>query len=94
MVIPKKALEVSQSAPHSILLNHGAKTERKDRRGTIIKHEEVHFESQFAGTPPPGRKRKSFKVTFMDKETGDSLTKIKEVESFKKYNSTDPEVKL
>ncbi|CAI2381431.1 unnamed protein product [Moneuplotes crassus] len=93
-VFSKKKPPLLQSAPHSILVHHGGKTERRDRLGTLIRHDEECFESQFTGTPPPHRKRKSYKVTFKDKQTGDSLTKIKEVESFKKYNSVEPEAKL
>ena len=62
--------------------------------GTVIKHNSKNFESEFKGTPPVTRKRKSYQVTFRDNQTGQSLSKVVEVESYKKYNSTDPENRL
>ena len=71
-----------------------AKRSRRDRLGTLIHHPTGNFEEEFPGSPPVDRKRKSFHVTFKDNQTGGSLAKIIEVESYKKYNTLEPEVKL
>mmetsp|Transcript_649 Transcript_649/g.746 ORF Transcript_649/g.746 Transcript_649/m.746 type:complete len:106 (+) Transcript_649:91-408(+) len=89
-----KITRMNNTVPQSILRAKICKTARHDRLGTLIKHGETTFESEFKGTPPTTRKRKSFKVTFKDKETGKELARVVEVESYKKYNSLEPEVKL
>ena len=83
----------NNSVPISIL-RRKSQRERADRMGTMIKHSEGNFESEFQGSPPSMRNRKTFQVTFKDKQLGTSLAKVIEVESYKRYNTNDPEVKL
>ena len=92
--IEKQPLTTSKSVPSGILRKKTIDSVRRDRLGTLIKHNSKNFESEFQGTPPKSRKRNTFQVTFKDKAEGGPLTKIVEVESYKKYNSLDPEVKL
>ena len=87
-------IKIKASAPLSWLKNHNSELKRTDRLGTLIEHSEKEFEEGLTGSPPSMRKRKTFQVTFKDKALGESLAKVIEVESYKRYNSQDPEVKL
>ena len=87
-------LKPSKSILSSIIINKTWTHTRRDRLGTLIQHGSKNFESEFKGTPPKSRKRKAFQVTFKDNAEGGALAKVVEVESFKKYNSLDPEIKL
>ena len=93
-IYSKPVLTQHSSEPLSALRNRVSRQGRRDRLGTLIHHDPHDFESEFKGTPPVQRKRKTFQVTFKDKAEGGSLAKVVEVESYKKYNSLDPEVKL
>ena len=86
-------LSKNNSVPMSIIRNRSQR-HRSDRNGTLIEISDKEFESEYKGSPPSLRKRKTFQVTFKDKQLGTSLAKVIEVESYKKYNVTDPEVKL
>ena len=77
----------------SILVNH-QRRERKDRFGTLISHDPHEFESEYQGEPPENRTHKPYKVTFKDKQMGESLAVIIEVESYKKFNNIETENKL
>ena len=90
----KHPLKSSKSVLSSILIKKTWTHTRRDRLGTLIQHGSKTFESEFKGTPPKSRKRKAFQVTFKDNAEGGALAKVVEVESFKKYNSLDPEIKL
>ena len=83
----------NHSVPISILGKKSSRA-RTDRLGKKIEHNPEDFESNYNGSPPINRKRNTFHVTFKDKQEGGSLAKVIEVESYKKYNSTDPEIKL
>ena len=89
----KPQLNKNNSVPMSIIRNRSHRR-RSDRKGHLIEVSEREFESEYKGSPPSLRKRKSYQVTFKDKQMGGSLAKVIEVESYKKYNVSDPEVKL
>ena len=89
----KKKVAETYSMPRSIISSKYNK-ERRDRLGTLISKSSDKFGEALDDSSTKSKRKNTFQVTFKDNQTGEPLASIIKVESYKKYNSLDPNVKL